>query len=410
MNLKQRFFDDRILMHRQHDWLLWGSLSLLLTIGAVIFFSASVHISHSQGHPFSLAYKQWAILLISVILMLITQRIPIALYRRHRLFIGFMGIVSLTLVYIPGLGAERNFAQRWIQLPGLTYQTSEFAKLAYLIYLAGYIETHAEKLKTVWSWVLILVGLPTAIYIVLLILQPDFGSTVQIIFFSLTLTFLAGAHLGGFALLFALFALLLAIMLIFEPYRVLRIMQFLDPWQDPFGSGYNLTQSLMAIGRGGWDGVGLGNSIHKLGFLPEAHTDFIVSILAEELGAIGIGTVICLYSIVLWRIIALSLFSIRQQKLFSGLLALGIALWLFFQVFVNIAGASQLLPPKGLVLPFFSQGGSFILTYMIALGLIMRIEYEVRLSSPKQTDSELSDSTLSPISATTPTVRPKIRF
>ena len=289
-----------------------------------------------------------------------------------------LGLLFLCIVIVPGIGIERNHAMRWVNLGFFTFQPSELAKLTFIIYIAGYIDKHVDNLKQQWYWVIIPIVLPTGVYAALLIIQPDFGSALQVASFALAMTFWAGANLWGVLILFMLFSLVFVIFMFTEPYRVERLLQFLDPWQDPFDKGYNLTQSLMSIGRGDFLGVGLGNSIHKFGYLPEAHTDFIVSILAEEWGMVGVIALLLLYSIIIWRLIALTLLAQRQAQLFAAMVSLGISLWLFFQVFVNIAGASQLLPPKGLVLPFFSQGGSFIISFMMALGIILNIEKGIR--------------------------------
>lgn len=360
------------------DWVLWGTLSLLITYGMVAFLSASIDISTREfGGPFQLAFKQGITILLSLFVMWFASLIDTDFYKKNRFLLWWLGLGGLFLVLVPDIGVERNYATRWISLLGITYQPSEFAKLAYIIYIAGFIKKHKEELRYNWLCVMRVVFLPAAIYCVLLLLEPDFGSTVEIMLFTLSMTFLAGSHLFGFLILAIILTVVVAGLVALAPYRLQRLTQFLDPWQDQFDTGYNLTQSLMAIGRGDFTGVGLGNSIHKLDYLPEAHTDFIFSIIAEELGLVGVSILILLYGIMIWRLWRLYFIALKHQQIFSGMLVLGITLWLFFQVFINIAGTIQLLPPKGLVLPFFSQGGSFILTYCLALGIVARIEKEV---------------------------------
>jgi cell division protein FtsW len=281
-------------------------------------------------------------------------------------------VFVLALVLIPGIGKEVNGSQRWIALPGFNVQASELAKLGYLIWLAGYISNHQQALLQKWPAFLIPLGV-LAVLAGLLLAEPDFGAVVVLGIATLGMLFIAGVPLLRFLTIALLVTLLGAAVALLQPYRMARLMNFLDPWADQFGGGYQLTQSLIAFGRGHVDGVGLGNSVQKLFYLPEAHTDFVFAVTAEEFGLLGTTLLIALFVLVCARIFSLAFSLLQKQQLFSGQLVLGIALIFSSQVFVNIGVNMGLLPTKGLTLPLVSYGGSSLLVMAVMIALVLRI-------------------------------------
>jgi cell division protein FtsW len=367
----------------QRDWLLWGTLSLLIAYGMIMFFSVSLYVSEeaTNGNPYRAALKQFSILWVGLIFFVVASYIPTTVWEKNRMLLALSVVVMLVLVLL--IGKEVNGSKRWITIGNLTFQASEYAKLIYIVYLAGYINKFQQEIAEKPFTVFLVFFLPTGIICSLLILEPDLGNTIEIIFFTLGLTFIAGAHLLGLSilligmLLFSIFA----IKLLLSPYQQERLLEFTDPWDNPWGADYNIGQSLMSIGRGDITGVGLGNSIHKLGYIPEVQNDFIISVLVEELGLIGLLLLLILFGIIMYRLYKLGQTALQRKKVFGSMVVFGVMLWIFFQMFLNIGGTINLTPIKGLVLPFFSGGGSFILMFFLALGLVFRIEKEVRIDS-----------------------------
>lgn len=257
-------------------------------------------------------------------------------------------------------------------------QVSELAKFAVVVYMAGYLVRRSEEVKTSFSGFLkpmVLLG----VIALLLLKEPDFGATAVIMATAMAMMFLAGMPMRLFVLLFSLVIVLLSVIAIAEPYRLLRLTSFLNPWVNPFSSGYQLTQSLIAFGRGGWFGVGLGNSIQKLFYLPEAHTDFLFAVIAEELGLLGVVGVIMLFTLLVLRILFIGRQAQRLGQHFAGYMAYGFALWMAIQFIVSIGVNSGILPTKGLTLPLVSYGGSSMLVNCIVIALLLRIDYENRM-------------------------------
>lgn len=297
---------------------------------------------------------------------------PIALLDRLRILaLAGAGIVLL-LVLLPGIGREVNGSQRWIAFPGFNIQASELAKLGYLIWLAGYINLQREALVQRWQAFLIPLGV-LGVLSFLLLLEPDFGAAVVLGIATFGMLFMAGVPMLRFLSIALAVVAAAALIALLQPYRVARLMNFLDPWADQFGGGYQLTQSLIAFGRGHVDGVGLGNSVQKLFYLPEAHTDFVFAVTAEEFGLIGSVTIIALFMLVCWRIFQLAFRLLEKEQLFSGQLVLGIGLVFASQAFVNMGVNMGLLPTKGLTLPLVSYGGSSLLVTAVMIGLVLRI-------------------------------------
>ncbi len=281
------------------------------------------------------------------------------------------------MVLVPGIGREVNGARRWLSLGLLNLQVAEVAKLAMIVFMAGYLQRHRSAIHNDWSHFfrpLALVALVAA----LLIGQPDFGSAVVVVGVVMGLLFLGGVRLWVFTAMLGVAAGALALLAYSSPYRMQRLVSFLDPWSDMYNTGYQLTQSLIAFGRGEWLGVGLGNSVQKLFYLPEAHTDFVFAILAEETGLIGVVVVVGLFVALIGRILGIGRAAVRRQNWFAAYTAFGIAIMLAGQAFINIGVTSGLLPTKGLTLPFVSYGGSSLLITCCMLALVLRIGLEMR--------------------------------
>ena len=290
----------------------------------------------------------------------------------------FAALALLILVLIPGVGREVNGSQRWLPLGPFTLQPSEFAKLAVVIYLAGYMVRREHEVRHEWQGFLKPMALLFATTLLLMV-EPDFGATVIVAATAFGMLFLAGVKVGHFmvVVLGALAAML--VLVVSEPYRVKRLTAYTDPWADPYNTGFQLTQSLIAFGRGEWFGVGLGNSVQKLFYLPEAHTDFVFSIWAEETGFVGAIAVIALFAALIGRILWTGRRAINGGDAFGAYLCYGVALVFSGQAFVNMGVSSGLLPTKGLTLPFVSYGGTSLIVCCAMLGLVLRIDRDTRL-------------------------------
>ena len=293
----------------------------------------------------------------------------------------FAALALLILVLIPGVGREVNGSQRWLPIGPFTLQPSEFAKLAVVVYLAGYMVRREYEMRNQWQGFLKPMAVLFAMTLLLMI-EPDFGATVIVSAAAFGMLFLAGVKLGHFllVLLGALAALL--VLVVSEPYRVKRLTAYTDPWADPYNTGFQLTQSLIAFGRGEWFGVGLGNSVQKLFYLPEAHTDFVYSIWAEETGFVGAIAVIGLYAALIGRILWAGRQSLKVGNPFGAYLCYGVALIFSGQAFINMGVSSGLLPTKGLTLPFVSYGGTSRIVCCAMVGLVLRIDRDTRALTP----------------------------
>jgi len=284
--------------------------------------------------------------------------------------------VLLLLVFMPGIGKTVNGARRWLNFGIMGFQAVEAVKLMYVVWLASYLVRFRDEVNATWSAMLKPLGV-AVVLVGLLILQPDFGSLSLILAITAGMLILGGVHMPRMFGPVLIGLPVLAFIAIAEPYRVSRLTSFLDPWKDPFDSGYQLTNALMAVGRGEWFGVGLGGSVQKLAYLPEAHTDFILAVIAEELGFVGVCAVIALYALLVGRAFWVGLKCVEMRRHFAGYCAFGIALWMGLQSFVSIGVNLGLLPTKGLTLPLISYGGSSVLGTCAALGLLLRISYEL---------------------------------
>ncbi len=350
----------------------------LSLLGLVMVGSSSVSIAYElTGNPFYYFWRQFAYLLVAFSALFIVYKIPLKFWSQSGLILIFLSLLLLLFVFIPGLGKQVNGSTRWINLGVFSIQVSEFVKLFAIIYVASYLVRHNDVLRKHSSGFLKPLGL-LSIIVFLLLLEPDFGAAVVLLATTMGMLWLGGAKPGQFLLLVLALVGLLALLAVISPYRMQRLTTFLDPWGDPFNSGFQLTQALIAFGRGEWLGVGLGSSVQKLFYLPEAHTDFLFAVMAEEIGLIGGIVVILLFTFIVFRTLYIGLQAERHEHPFGGYLAYGIGLWIGLQAFINIGVNMGVLPTKGLTLPFMSYGGSSIVVMCLAVGLVLRVNLETR--------------------------------
>ncbi|MBS3785341.1 MAG: putative lipid II flippase FtsW [Gammaproteobacteria bacterium] len=369
-----------------HDGLLILTIGLLLGIGIVMMGSASLAIGQQEnGQATHYLIRQLLFLLPAGVAMTTALLMPLDRLRQWAPFILLGSIFLLVLVLVPGVGKEINGATRWLPVGVINLQVSEVARVGFIIYLAAHLVRQGEKGALSLS-ALVAPAVLMAMAGVLLLAQPDFGALVVLAVTLGSMLFVAGISLGVFLLLAVAVLALGTVLVVSAPYRLERLTAFRDPWADPFDTGFQLTQSLIAVGRGEWFGVGLGNSVQKLFYLPEAHTDFLFAVLAEEFGLLGMVVVIGLYTFLMLRICAIGSASFQASRPFGGLLAYGVAVSLGFQAFVNMGVNLGLLPTKGLTLPLMSYGGSSLVMTAAVLGLVLRVDYERRVSQRAASD------------------------
>ncbi len=360
------------------DPLLVGSALALICIGLVAIASASIEYGDWHfSNPWHHSMRHGIYLLLATLTALVVYRVPLDVWQRTSGVWLLLAFVLLLLVLVPGIGRDVNGSQRWLPIGPLTLQPSEIVKFALVLYVSGFLVRHSELVRTHWQ------GLAKPVLVLclvafLLLLEPDFGATVICAGTVFGMLFLAGARLHYMLLLIASAAGALALMVFSAPYRLARLTAYTDPWQDPYGSGFQLIKSLIAFGSGEWVGVGLGNSIQKLFYLPEAHTDFVFSIWAEETGLVGSVSLILLYCLLVGRILQIGWRSEQQGQPFAGYVCYGVALIFSGQAFVNMGVSSGLLPTKGLTLPFISYGGSSLIVSFTMLAVVLRIEQLIR--------------------------------
>jgi len=361
-------------------WML-GAALLLLALGLVMVASASISSADKQfGQPFYYLIRQSAYIGIGLFGAYAVWRMPMDFWNKAGPVLLVIAYVLLIAVLIHGIGRSVNGARRWIPLVLFNLQVSEPAKLFAFIYIAGYLVRHGDEVRSKVVGFAKPMGL-LVVMCVLLLLEPDFGAAVVLFTTALGMMFLGGVRLWQFGVLIVMAGSAFAILALSSPYRLARLTTFTNPWADPFNSGFQLTQALIAFGRGEWLGVGLGGSIQKLFYLPEAHTDFLFAVLAEELGLVGVMTVIGLYALLIWRTFVIAAAAQRAEQCFSAFLAYGIGLWIGLQAFVNMGVNMGVLPTKGLTLPLMSFGGSSIVVMCVAIGLLLRIDQESRAAS-----------------------------
>ena len=355
----------------------------LIAVGLVAIASASISLSEVRfGNEWHHAIRHMMYLGAGIVFGSVAYLLPVAAWRNLSPWLLLLALALLLLVLIPGIGRVVNGSQRWIPLAGFTFQPSEFAKFALVLWLSGYMVRHGEELRTVLRGLLKPIAV-LVLFAILLLAEPDFGATVIMMGTAFGMMFMGGARLVYvFGLVFTALGGL-AGMILMAPYRMKRLMAYQDPWSDPFGSGFQLIQSLIAYGRGEWFGVGLGNSVQKLFYLPEAHTDFVFSIWAEETGLVGAVAVILLFAAFVGRIVYLGYRFAAEKREFEAYCCFGFALIFAGQAFVNMGVSSGLLPTKGLTLPFISYGGSSLLMSCITVGVLLRLERS-RSQQPKK--------------------------
>jgi cell division protein FtsW len=346
----------------------------LLAMGTIMVTSASVTIVADD--PLYYLMRHLGAVALGVTGLALVVSVPSELWYRLNWVLLVVGVGLLIAVLVPSLGLAVNGSRRWITVGTVTLQASEPARLCVLLYLASYAVRRSSELAASLS------GLVRPLFVVaaaavLLLLEPDFGATVVLGATSLTVLFVGGARLRDLLLALVIGGALLTVLAFSADYRVVRLMSFRDPWADPFATGFQLTQALMAIGRGEWGGVGLGESVQKLFYLPEAHTDFVFAVLVEELGFAGATLVVGLFGIVIYRAITLGREAMNSGMHFQGLVATGIGVMLGFEAFVNIGVNSGLLPTKGLPLPLISYGRASTVITLVSLGLLLRIHHEL---------------------------------
>jgi cell division protein FtsW len=350
----------------------------LLGIGLVMVASASISIATRElDDPLYYFWRQSVYVAISLGLMLAATRIPLQTWHTLSPVLLGAGALMLVLVFIPGVGREVNGSMRWVSFGPFNLQPSEPMKLAMVLYLAGYLVRRGELVRsTVGGFIRPMSML--AVIGVLLLFEPDYGATVVLFTTALGMLFLGGVPFWSFVGWAAFVVVSMGMVVMAAPYRVERMLTFMNPWADPFGSGFQLTQALIAIGSGEWVGVGLGSSVQKLFYLPEAHTDFLFAVLAEELGMLGVLVVILIFTFIVLRAIAIGTRAERAGHEYGAHLAYGVGLLIGLQAFINIGVNMGLLPTKGLALPLMSYGGSSLVVNSFAVGLVMRVDHELR--------------------------------
>lgn len=358
-------------------WLLFSAMSLLI-LGLMMVASSSVMISTKYfNQPFHFLIHQVLYLLLGFFAGMGVMRIDTRYWEKLSIPLLLLCLLMLVLVLIPGLGRVVNGSRRWLAMGPLFVQVSELMKFAMILYLAGYL-VRRQKTKAHELFDFIKPLFLLACVGVLLLLEPDFGATVVISGTVMAMLFLSGVRLRYYTVLVCLLAVALSLLAVTSPYRMNRLTAFLNPWADQFNSGYQLTQSLIAFGRGGWVGTGLGSSVQKLLYLPEAHTDFLFAVLAEELGLFGVLSVFCLYSILVTRGFLIAFTAFKQKRFFAAYVAYGLTFWVGLQAAINMAVNAGLLPTKGLTLPLLSYGGASLVINCVVLALLLRIDYENR--------------------------------
>ncbi len=358
------------------DPFLMTSAMLLLGIGLVMVASSSIEVAdRATGDPLYHFKRQFVFALLGVFAGIALTRIRLVHWENSSLAFLFLMVVLLVLVLLPGLGKTVNGSTRWLVLGGLSLQVSEVVKLLLVMCLAGYVVRQGKQIRESFIGC-IKPMLVFVVLVVLLLLEPDFGASIVLLVTVLGMLYLAGAKIWQFVILFTVCAIFMASVAISSTYRVERFTSFLNPWSDPYDSGFQLTQSLIAIGSGAWTGLGLGASVQKLFYLPEAHTDFVFAVIAEELGLIGVATVLVLFAVLVWRCFVIGKLVDRKGMKFGAHVSYGIGIWLGIQAFVNVGVNVGVLPTKGLTLPFISAGGSSLLVVCLAIGLVTRVYIE----------------------------------
>ncbi len=371
---------ERINAASYDQMLLWVTF-ILLGLGLVMVYSASIAIAEADkavGHQ-STYYlvRQSIFILIGLVAGFVSFQIPVSWWQKMAPYLFLFGLALLVLVLIPGIGRNVNGSQRWLSLFVINLQPSELMKLFAAMYVADYAVRKAPQMDSIVRGFLPMVAVMVLVGF-LLLREPDFGAFAVIAAISISILWLGGINVKIFAGLLALLPVAIYMLIWSSPYRLQRVIGFMDPWADPYGKGYQLSHALIAFGRGEWFGVGLGASVEKLLYLPEAHTDFLLAVIAEELGFVGVLTVLGLFVWIVIRAFGIGKEAVANERYFAALLAQGLGVWMGVQGIINIGVNMGVLPTKGLTLPLLSFGGSGILANCIAIAVLLRIDFENR--------------------------------
>ena len=366
---------------QQFDELLLWILAGLLMLGLVMVYSASI--ATAEGSKFTgqePAYyliRHGIFILIGVTAGVVAFTLPLQQWQTYAPYLFILGVLLLLLVLIPGIGKVVYGSRRWLSLFVINLQPSELMKLFVVLYAADYtvrksdLKDHLYKAFWPMAIVMTVVG-------ALLLLEPDMGAFVVILVIAMSILWLGGFNVKVYAGLAIVLPLAFAALILTSEYRLKRVTGFMDPWADPLGKGYQLSHSLIAFGRGEWTGVGLGGSVEKLFYLPEAHTDFLMAVIAEELGLFGVAAVLILFALIVIRALQIGRHAAFLERFYPALVAQGIGVWLGVQAMINIGVNMGVLPTKGLTLPFLSFGGSGIVVNCVAAAILLRVDYENR--------------------------------
>ncbi|ALS34046.1 MULTISPECIES: cell division protein FtsW [Pseudoalteromonas] len=356
---------------------------MLMGVGFVMVTSASMPTADRLfGNIYHFTIRHGIFLALSFCLFWITTSVPMSWWKKANPYLLLVGLGLLLIVLI--VGREVNGSTRWIPIGPFNIQASELAKLFFFSYISGYlVRKRSEVQENIKGFIKPI--LVFAAYAGLILMQPDLGTVVVMFVTTVGLLFLAGAKLWQFFVLILTGVALVIGLIVLEPYRMARVIGFLEPWDDPFGKGYQLVQSLMAYSQGDWFGQGLGNSVQKLQYLPEAHTDFIFAVIAEELGFVGVSSILIVLGTLVFRALLIGQNALKNGKEYEGYLALAIGIWFAFQTMVNVGASAGILPTKGLTLPFISYGGSSLLMMTIAAGILLRVDFETKMATKQAT-------------------------
>ncbi|MGR0278792.1 putative lipid II flippase FtsW [Marinomonas dokdonensis] len=353
-----------------------ASVVSILALGIVMVSSASISISESiHGHPYFFMGRQFLYLILGLVFGWVLLSLPTEQLQKWGVWMMALSLLLLVLVLVPGVGKSVNGSRRWINLVVFNLQASEVAKVCMVVYISGYLVRRADRVRQGWIGFILPLCL-CGVFLLFLLLEPDFGASVVLLGTVMALLFLGGAPLYQFLALLAMAVVVLGGVAISESYRMKRLMNFIDPWADPFNEGYQLSQALIAYGRGEWFGLGLGNSVQKLSYLPEAHTDFVFSIWVEETGMAGGLLLIILFGIMVARAFKIGHRALELAKPFSAYMCFGFAILILAQVIINIGVNTGFLPTKGLTLPLISYGGSSLIITLGSLFVVARVDIE----------------------------------
>ncbi|MEE9425969.1 MAG: putative lipid II flippase FtsW [Methylococcales bacterium] len=362
----------------------------LLVIGYVMLTSASIHLGGQPDLAVNLHYSimQLIHIVVGLVLAAIAASLTLSFWRKATPWLFLFGIFLLLIVFIPGVGTTVKGGMRWIAVAGLRLQVSEPFKLFVILAMAGFISKNPDKVTgSIWGFIRSnrWESIPKAITspygllficCALLMAQRNFGATAIVMAVTFGMFFIAGMRIGIFLIGFTVVSIMGTLLVMISPYRMKRVTGFLDPFADPSGDGYQIIQALISYVNGGWFGVGLGSGVQKMYFLPEAHTDFLFSVVGEELGFAGMLVIILLYIVLVWRVFSIAMMAQRNGNQFAAMLTYGIGIWLGLQSFINMGVNMGMLPPKGLTLPLMSYGGTSILMTLVSLGLVFRVFHE----------------------------------